>query len=287
MLVGGHVSTRGGLDRAVDNAVAIGAEVVQTHPSPPQQWKPLRIDEPVVDALRAKSRSAGLRQHWFHAAYLVNLAADDPVILEKSITSLVHYMDLAGRVGADGVIFHPGSHKGAGFDARHAQMTAAMHEILARSSAPVRLVIENSAGAGGCVGCSFEEVAALADAVDDPRLAVCLDTAHCFASGYDLRTPDTVTATLDAFDATIGIERLVAIHFNDSRAPLGANRDRHANIGDGEIGIEGLRAVASDARLAEVPLILEVPGTGEGPDLAQVNLLRDLAGLAPVTAATL
>lgn len=286
MLIGGHVSTRGGLDKAVDNAVAIGAEVIQTHPSPPQMWKPLRIDDPVVTSYRAKATAAGLRQHWFHAIYLVNLATDDPAMLEKSIASLVHYLDLAQRIGADGVIFHPGSHKGAGFDTSLGQMAGAMREVLARTDSPAALVIENSAGAGGCVGCTFEEVASLADAAGSDRVRVCLDTAHCFASGYDLRTPTAIDATLRHFAETVGFDRLVAVHANDSRAPFQSNRDRHANIGAGEIGREAFAVMLADPRLRVVPWILEVPGSGEGPDLSQVNLLRELAGLSPASTAT-
>lgn len=286
MLIGGHVNARGGIDKSVDNALAIGAEVIQTHPSPPQMWKPLRIDQPVVDAYRRKAAAAGLRQHWFHAVYLVNLATRDPAMLEKSITSLALYMDLAERLGADGVIFHPGSHKGAGFDAMLPQMAGAVREVLARTASPARLVIENSAGQGGCVGCTFEEVGAIADAVSSERVAVCLDTAHCFASGYDIRTAAGIAEALHRFDGAIGLDRLVAVHANDSRAPLGSNLDRHANIGDGEIGEAAFGMLLADERLRGVAWILEVPGAGQGPDLEQVNRLRGLAGLAPAVART-
>jgi deoxyribonuclease-4 len=284
MLIGGHVHARGGIDRSVDNALAIGADVIQTHPSPPQMWKPLRIDEPIVDAYRRKAAAANLRQHWFHAVYLVNLAGHDSAMLKKSITSLAMYMDLAERLGAEGVIFHPGSHKGAGFASMLPQMASAVREVLARTDSPARLVIENSAGAGGCVGCSFDEVGALVDAVASDRVFACLDTAHCFASGYDIRTAEGIDATLRRFDETIGLDRLAVVHANDSRAPLGSNVDRHANIGEGEIGEAAFQLLAADARLREVPWILEVPGAGQGPDLEQVNRLRRLAGLQPATA---
>ena len=283
MLIGGHVSTRGGIDKAVDRAVGIGADAIQTHPSPPQQWQPLRIDDATVDLYRAKAEAAGLRRHFFHAVYLVNLATQDDAMLKKSITSLTGYMDLTRRLGADGVVFHPGSHKGAGFEATLPQMAAAIRRVLAGTDAPARLILENSAGSGGCVGCSFDEVGAILDAAgDDPRLGVCLDTAHSFASGYELRTDGAITQTLDAFAAKVGFDRLVCIHANDSRAGLASNVDRHANIGHGEIGMEPFRTLLGDARLRDVPWILEVPGTGEGPDLQQVNTLRALAGLGPV-----
>lgn len=280
MVIGGHVSTRGGLERALDEGLRIGAEVIQTHPTPPQQWRSLQLDDAAVEAFRAKAEATGLTRHFFHAVYLVNLATQDPVLLKRSIGSLVSYLELAGRLGVQGVIFHPGSHKGVGFAPMLPQIAGALREVLARSSSPALLVVENSAGAGGCVGCSFEEVAAIVDAVaDDPRVAVCLDTAHAFASGYDLTTPEGIDAALRRFDETVGLHRLVAIHANDSRVPLGGNADRHANIGEGYMGAEAFARLLADPRLREVPWILEVPGSGQGPDLEQVNRLRTLAGL--------
>ena len=286
MLIGGHVSTRGGIDRAVDQAELIGAEVIQTHPSPPQQWQPLRIEQGMVDSYSARAEAAGLRGHWFHAVYLVNLATQDATLLRRSIGSLVHYMDLAQRLGVDGVVFHPGSHKGAGFEAMLPQIGAAIREVLGRSASPARLVVENSAGAGDCVGRTFDEVGAICDvAGDDERIGVCLDTCHSFASGYDLRSAEGVEAAIGAFAEQVGVDRLCCVHANDSRTGLGSNRDRHANIGEGEMGAESFRRLTADPRLRAVPWILEVPGSGQGPDLAQVNRLRELAGLAPAAAA--
>ena len=288
MLIGGHVSTKGGIDKAVDRAVAIGAEVIQTHPSPPQQWQPLRIDDATIDLYRSKWAGSGVRRHFFHAVYLVNLAGDDDTMLKKSISSLVGYLGLAHRVGADGVVFHPGSHKGAGFEKRLPQMARAIRQVLDKTDSPARFILENSAGSGGCVGCTFDEVGAILDAAgDDPRLGVCLDTAHSFASGYELRTESAIAETLEAFGTKVGFERLVCIHANDSRAGLASNVDRHANIGHGEIGLEPFRALLADTRLRGLPWILEVPGSGEGPDLRQVNTLRKLAGVEPATARTL
>ena len=177
-------------------ALSIGAEVIQTHPSQPQTWRPLTIDEATAEAYREKAAAAGLAGHWFHAVYLINLATADEVLLKRSIGSLLHYMDLAARLGADGVVFHPGSHKGAGFEPMLPTIGAALREVLGRTSSPARLLVENSAGQGGCVGCRFEEVGAILDvAGDDPRLGVCLDTCHSFANGYDLRTAAGVTST--------------------------------------------------------------------------------------------
>ena len=284
MLIGGHVSTRGGIDKAVDNAVAIGAEVIQTHPSPPQTWRRLTVDDQMVQAYRDKARAADLRGHFFHAVYLINLATTSATLLKQSVGSLVFYMELAERIGADGVVFHPGSHKGAGFEPMLPQMARAIDEVLARTDSRARLIVENSAGQGGTVGCSFEEVARIVDAVASERVAVCLDTAHAFANGYDLRTAEGIDAALQRFDATIGLDRLVAIHANDSRAEFQSNVDRHADIGDGFLGEEAFALMLNDPRLRDHPWILEVPGLEKrGPDLYNVNKLRELAGLQPAT----
>jgi deoxyribonuclease IV len=284
MLIGGHVSTRGGIDKAVDNAVAIGAEVIQTHPSPPQTWRRLTIDDAMLQSYTDKANAAGLRAHYFHAVYLINLATTSDLLLKQSIGSLVFYMELADRIGADGVIFHPGSHKGVGFEPMLPKIAGAMRDVLARSPSRPKLIVENSAGQGGCVGCSFDEVARIVDAVGSERVAVCLDTAHAFANGYDLRTPDGVDAALRRFDETIGLDQLAAVHANDSRAEFQSNVDRHANIGDGFIGEDGFRRMLNDPRLRDLPWILEVPGLEKhGPDLFNVNKLRELAGMQPAT----
>jgi len=284
MLIGGHVSTRGGIDKAVDNTVAIGAEVIQTHPSPPQTWRRMTIDDGMVAAYKSKAAAADLKQHWFHAVYLLNLATTSDTLMKQSVGSLVYYLDLADRIGADGVIFHPGSHKGAGFEPMLPRIAGAMKQVLDRTDSRAKLVVENSAGQGGTVGCTFDEVARIVDAVQSDRVGVCLDTAHAFANGYDLRTAEGIDATISDFDDTVGLDRLVAIHANDSRAELQSNVDRHANIGDGFIGTEAFGILITDKRLQHLPWILEVPGElKQGPDLVNVNKLRALAGLKPVT----
>jgi len=282
-LIGGHVSTRGGIDKAVDNAQRIGAEVFQTHPTPAQTWTPLRLDDIVLGVYKEKFARAGLRGHYLHAVYLVNLASPKAFLVKQSVGSLVHYMQLAERLEADGVVFHPGSHLGAGFEAMLPQMGAALREVVVRSATtrPL-LLVENSAGSGGCIGCSLEEVARIVEGAASDRVAVCFDTQHAFASGYDVHTAEGVAHTLSELDRLIGFDHLALVHANDSRRELGSNVDRHANIGDGEIGSEGFRLLLADARVRRVPWILEVPGeTQDGPDLVNVNRLRACAGRPP------
>ena len=282
-LIGGHVSTKGGIDKAVDNAVAIGAAVFQTHPTPAQTWRPLRLDDAILAAYHEKYASAGLQGHYFHAVYLINLATPNPALLRQSIGSLVHYMDLAAKLNAQAVVFHPGSHLGAGFEAMLPQMGAALREVVQRSNSSALLLVENSAGSGGCVGCSLGEVGRIVAAAGEERVRVCLDTQHAFASGYDIRTPEGVAHLLEEVDREFGFERLSLVHANDSRRELGSNVDRHANIGEGEIGTGAFTLLLADERLRRVPWLLEVPGEeGDGPDLVNINRLRACASLPPV-----
>ncbi|HSP65324.1 MAG TPA: deoxyribonuclease IV, partial [Candidatus Deferrimicrobium sp.] len=281
MLIGAHVSTRGGIHNAVDNAVAIGADVFQTHPTSAQQWRPLRLDDEVRRTYRQRYAASGLRAHYLHAIYLINLATPKEQLLRQSIGSLIHYMQLAEQLDADGVVFHTGSHLGAGFDGILDQVAGAIREVLDTApNSPAALLVENSAGSGGCVGCNFEELGRIIAAVGSDRVGVCLDTQHMFASGYDVRTRDQVRSTLDRFGSDVGFDRLGLVHANDSRKPLGSNVDRHANIGEGEIGLDAFRLLFADGRLNGVPWIIEVPGEEHrGPDLANINRLRECAGL--------
>jgi deoxyribonuclease-4 len=246
-------------------------------------WQPLRLEEAERDLYLRKYAASGLRGHYLHAVYLINLASPKEALVRSSVTSLVHYMEVAASLDADGVVFHPGSHLGAGFDTVLAQVAAAIHEVVERSPpGRARLLVENSAGSGGCVGRSFEEVARIVEAAASDRVGVCLDTQHAFASGYDVRDLSGVARTLDDFDRLIGFERLGLVHANDSARALGSNADRHANIGEGEIGAAGFRVLLADPRMRRVPWVLEVPGPErKGPDIRQVSLLRELAGLQP------
>lgn len=286
-LIGGHVSTRGGIHRAVDNAVAIGAEVYQTHPTSGQTWRPLHVDDVVLQQYHDKVAAAGLEgRHYLHAPYLINLASPKPALLKQSVASLVHYMELARQLDAAAVVFHPGSHLGAGFDAMLRQIGAALREVVERGGSEALLLVENSAGSGGCIGCSLEEVARIVEAAGSAQVRVCFDTQHAFASGYDVRSDAGMRHTLDEFERLIGFERLTLVHANDSRRELGSNVDRHANIGEGEIGADAFTLMLHDARLRRVPWLLEVPGDGlSGPDLANMNRLRACAGREPVSVA--
>jgi deoxyribonuclease-4 len=257
----------------------MGADAIQIHPTPPGFWGSPKLDEDRISAFKEAAAKHGNPPFYFHAVYLINLAGDDPTLRQRSESTLAGYLKAADDLGVDGVIFHTGSHKGAGFEARLPSITEHLRRVLQKADPKTaKLLIENNAGLGGSVGARFEEIKQMLDALDgDRRVSVCFDTCHAFASGYDERTPADVKKTLDELDRVIGMSRIEVIHCNDSVTGLGSNRDRHANIGDGQIGEEGFRALLHERRLAKLPFILEVPGAGGGPDAEQVAVLRRLA----------
>ena len=279
-ILGAHVDSSGGLHLAFERAKAMGAEAIQVHPTPPGFWGSPKLDETRIATFKEAAAKHGNPPFYFHAVYLINLAGDDPTLRQRSESTLAGYLKAADELGVDGVIFHTGSHKGAGFEARLPSITEHLKHVLERADPKsARLLIENNAGLGGCVGARFEEIAQMMSALDDdPRVGVCFDTCHAFASGYDERTPAEVKKTVDELDRALKLSRVDVIHCNDSVTGLGSNRDRHANIGTGQIGEAGFRALLREPRLAKLPFILEVPGAGGGPDAEQVAVLKELAG---------
>ncbi len=278
-ILGAHIDSSGGLHLAFQRAAAMGAAAIQVHPTPPNYWGSPKLDDDRVERFRDAAAAAGHPPFYFHAVYLINLAGDDPVLRQRSESTLAGYLAAADRLGISGVIFHTGSHKGAGFEQVLPTITGHLRSVMERADpSGARLLIENNAGMGGCVGARFEELRAMMDAVADPRIGACFDTCHAFASGYDERTTDSARATLDEWERVVGLEKLEVVHCNDSQTGLGSNRDRHANIGLGEIGEDGFRALLHDPRLEGKPFILEVPGLeGKGPDAANLEVLRRLA----------
>jgi deoxyribonuclease IV len=275
MKVGAHIKTAGGLVPALERATSIGAETMQIFGSQPQMWRKRNHSEADIDTFKAGVAEYGLDPVFLHGIYLINLASEDPAMLAKSIDSLTWDMNLCAQIGARGVIFHLGSHKGGGYDNAFDRVCAALTKVLEGSPENVRLVLENSAGSGGTIGRQFDELGRIVKCLGDERLGVCLDTQHTFASGYEITTPAGLDRTIDEFDGEVGLERLVAIHANDSKVGLGANRDRHENIGEGEIGREGFATVMSHPALVDVPFYIEVPGfDGHGPDKENMDRLR-------------
>ena len=277
-ILGAHVDSSGGLHLAFERAKAMGADAIQVHPTPPGFWGSPKLDEGRIATFKEAAAKHGNPPFYFHAVFLINLAGDDTTLRQRSESTLTGYLRSADELGIDGVIFHTGSHKGAGFETRLPTIVGHLRAVMERANPRhARLLIENNAGLGGCVGAKFEEIQQMLAAIDDERVGVCFDTCHAFASGYDERTPAAVKTTIDELDRVIGLKKVEVVHTNDSVTGLGSNRDRHANIGDGAIGDEGFRALLHEPRLAKLPFILEVPGAGNGPDAEQVEVLRRLA----------
>ena len=279
MKIGAHVSSSGSIDKAIDRAVAIQAEAIQLFITPPQGWAKTNHSDESISSFKSKAEIANMGPVFFHGIYLINLATDNETNLEKSIDSLIYYMNFAKNLGAQGVIFHTGSHKGAGLDAVFNQIIDSLNRILDKSpSDGVSLCIENNAGHGNQIGSTFDELGEIIGAVGDDRLRVCLDTCHLLASGYDIRNKKSLDNVMSLFDEKIGIKRLAAVHANDAKSDLGSNLDRHENIGDGFIGMDGWETIVSHESFREVPFFLEVPGIKgrTGPDLENVLRLKTI-----------
>ncbi len=276
MLIGGHVSSSGGIHTAVDRIEAIGGEAVQLFTQSPRMWRPTAHDPANLARFRERRAEAGVGYVLCHALYLINLASPDDDLYEKSVTALMGTIDVARAIEGD-VVFHVGSHQGAGFEAGLERVAPALERALERTSDTTWLLLENSAGAGGTIGRSLEELAAICDRLGHhPRLGLCLDSCHLWVSGIDVTDAAVVEALLAQVDGRVGLERLRSLHVNDAAAPLGSNRDRHANIGEGLIG-EGLGVLLGDPRLQGLPAVLETPGPeGHGPDAAEILRLREL-----------
>jgi len=277
VLFGAHVSTAGGIHTAIDRIEALGGDAVQVFTQSPRAWRPTAHDPANFERFRERRAEAGVGSVLCHALYLINLASPDDALYEKSLASVTNTMEIACAIEADGVVLHVGSHLGSGFEAGVERALPALEQVLDSCSETTWLLLENSAGAGGTIGRSIDELAVLVDRLDrHPRLGVCLDSCHLWVSGVDVTDPASFAAALDELDERIGLERLRALHLNDARDGLGSNRDRHANVGEGVLG-EGLGVFLSDPRLEALPAVLEVPGPdGHGPDAGEIRKLREL-----------
>jgi deoxyribonuclease-4 len=277
MLIGAHVSTTGGIHTAIDRVEAMGADSVQVFTQSPRAWRPTNHHPANFERFKERRKEAAIGGVLCHALYLINLASPDDEIYEKSVASLLNTTEVACGIDADGVVFHVGSHLGAGFEAGLERVVPALERALEACSETTWLLVENSAGAGATIGRSIDELAVLHDRMGGhPRFGLCLDTCHLWVSGVDVTDPRSLDALLDEVDERIGLDRLRALHVNDAAAELGSNRDRHANIGEGVLG-EDLAVFMGNPRLQGLPAVLEVPGkNGKGPDEDEVRKLREL-----------
>ena len=278
MRYGLHISTAGNIAGTPARAHAMGAEVMQIFASNPRGWRPTHYTADQAAKFRSACADSKINPVFIHMIYLASYGTPDDDLRGKSIQALDQTMQNADLLGVKGVITHLGSHKGLGLDQALKRLADALHEALAQSR-DSWLVLENSAGAGGNIGNSLEELAQILDAMQGhPRLKVCVDTAHALTSGYEIRTPDGLDKFLADFDRLIGLDRLVAMHLNDPKADIGSHVDRHENIGHGYIGEAGFRVILNHPKLADMPGILEVPGMDgkSGPDQPNLDRLKEL-----------
>jgi deoxyribonuclease IV len=275
VLIGAHCA--GGVTKALDKAVEIGADAVQLFTQSPRTWRVPEREPEVYEQFRSRREETGIGVVLCHAVYLVNLAAPNDEVYEKSVSTMRSTMEVARAIDAEGVVFHLGSHLGAGLDVGLGRAVPALEQVLELCTDRTWLLLENSAGAGGTIGRSIEELAVVFERLDrHPRLGICLDSCHLFVSGYDVTDAAAVDAVLAELDDTIGLDRLRCIHVNDAKAPLGSNRDRHDNILDGLMG-EGLGAFLGHPRVQGLPAILEVPGADDrGPNADEIRKTREL-----------
>jgi len=279
MPLGAHVSTAGGLSTCVGRAQALGAECMQIFLSAPQRWQqPKHSDEQVQEFVRLVDE-ARISPNFAHANYLINLASPDPGIRQRSVDNLIGYAAWADRAGLAGIVVHIGSARGQPVGDAETQVASALEQVLANGSAGA-LLLENSAGSGEYLGARFEQIGSLFNRLArHERLGLCLDTAHTFASGYDLRVDDGIERTVDEVAEYIGVERLKLIHANDSKVGLNSAVDRHENIGKGMLGEEAFERMLAHPVLGPLAWVLEVPGyDGKGPDLQNLVDLKRLAG---------
>ena len=275
MLFGAHVSAAGGISNAIDRIEAIGGNAVQVFTQSPRMWKPTQHAPEELERFRVRRREARVRHVSCHALYLVNLASRDREIRSKSFDALQATMETAREIGADAVVFHVGSHLGYGFDDAVKVVAPALRALLELTTDELWLCVENAAGAGGTIGRSVAELAVLCDSLDGhPRLGVCIDSCHWWASGVDVTDAEALDQALKELDTGLGLERLRVLHINDSKTPLGSNRDRHDVVARGLLG-NGLATFLGHTAFRELPAVLETwPEDGLSP--ADMDLLRTL-----------
>jgi deoxyribonuclease-4 len=277
MFIGAHVSTAGGLANAIERGEERGCESIQIFHQSPRMWRPTKYGKEDFAAFREAMDASGIEAVVIHAVYLINCASKDKELRKKSLASLTHALRIGDGIGAAGVVLHPGAQKGEplGPSMKRASKTIA---AALEDSDSCPLLLEQTAGHKGLLGLDFDQTAELIEgAGGGKRLGLCLDSCHLFVQGYDITDEAHLGAVLDEADAKVGIERLQCVHVNDAGAPLGSCRDRHANIGKGEMGKRGLAAFLSDPRFENLPATLETPGPiKKGPDKKEVTAAKRL-----------
>lgn len=277
MLLGGHVSIQGGVSLAPERAREVTADCMQIFSKNQMQWKSKPLDLEEAEKFVENSKLHGIVETVIHDSYLINLGSPDKALLKQSREAFLEEMVRAKHLGVRYLIFHPGSHMGAGEQVGMKRVAESLNWARAEfGSGDVEQLLEITAGAGRVLGQSFEQLAKIINMLDDPKSAgVCFDTCHAYATGYDVKTKSGYKKTFDLFDDVVGLDRLKAMHVNDSKGALGSHLDRHEDIGKGHIGIDGFRNFMSDSRWEKIPMVLETPRAEKGYK-QELKLLRSL-----------
>jgi deoxyribonuclease IV len=276
MVIGAHVSTAGGLPNAVERGTDLGSAAIQIFPQSPRAWRPTAYTDEDFAAFREAMDDSPLGSVAIHAIYLINCASKERDVQRNSRVALEHALRVGDGIGAIGVVLHAGARKGQPHGPSVKRAGKAIRRAL-DSSESCPILLENTAGTQGPLGRNFDELAELIEAAGgDGRLGACIDSCHLLASGFEVRAPDALEDVIDDFDAKVGLDRLRCLHVNDSAVPLGANRDKHATLGDGELGERGLSVFLSAPRFDELPAFLETGPKGGGPDREQIEIAKRL-----------
>ena len=264
MKLGVHVSSAGSVDLAVDRAVELGCNTFQIFISNPRGWRQTLISQNDVDKFRLKYKAAKMEKAVAHSIYLINMASPNAYLREQSIESLISGLVNVERLGLSGLVTHIGSHQGDGLETGTDRVVECLNQVLTDTTCCAMLLLENTAGAGNLVGKTIAEIGTIIKLVDSERIGFCLDTAHAFEFGYDIRTEKGLNNLISLIDKEIGLNKLRAIHLNDSMTELGSNRDRHEQYGLGMIGEEALNRIINHPKLRDKPFIMETPEINKG-----------------------
>jgi len=275
--IGFHVSIYGSIDRAVDRAVELGCNTFQIFTRNPRQWKSTKLTSETAKAFSDKVKNYGMKPVFAHMPYLPNLASPRDEVYKKSVMTLTSELERCRRLEIPYLVTHLGSHLGAGMQTGFMRLINGINQAFNLTGGDVTLLLENTAGTRNSMGSTLEDIQHIIERLSNPeRAGVCFDTCHAFAAGYDLRTWDSVEATVRKIDEIIGFEKLKLVHLNDSKGDFNSRIDRHEHIGMGKIGEEGFRNVLK-SRLGGLPLILETPKDARRNDVGNLRNVKELA----------
>lgn len=279
MIFGAHISVAGGLHQAFTRGQTAGCQTLQIFTKSERQWKAKPLTDDGIVEFKNEAKRTGIAPLLAHASYLINLASPDDNLWYRSIDAFAEELERCRLLDIPYLVLHPGAHTGSGMEAGLRRVADALDQLFARGAGGnVTVLLETTAGQGTCLGGSFEELAEMIALLRDPeRAAVCVDTCHIFAAGYDFSSPEGYAATFDRLIEVLGRGRIAAFHLNDSKGAAGSHLDRHEAIGDGRIGVEGFRHLVNDPRFCGLPMILETPKGDDGAeDIRNLATLRGL-----------